>query len=118
MSASGVVITGLLGQAAWRFRRHRSLRGGVIAALTVALAGFTLAQIMEYTVQKYRVGGYAGSVPLYLTPAAPDCVARALWTGERAMVLDCGSRGDPRDIRIVFGQDNGLYSTVRPATPH
>ncbi|MDF2383417.1 hypothetical protein JMG10_18195 [Nostoc ellipsosporum NOK] len=114
VSTSGVAIVGLLGQAALRFRRHRTPGAGVTAATTLALAGFTLFQTIAYTVQKYQVGGYSGDVPLYLMPAAPDCIGRALWTGERAAVLDCGGKGAPQDIRVVFGQDNRLYSTVRP----
>ena len=117
-STGGVVIMGLLSQAALRVRRNRTARAGITAAATLALAAFTLLQTIAYTVQKYQVSGYSGTVPLYRTPAMPDCVGRALWTGERAVVLDCDRKGDPQDIRVIFGQESGAYSPVRPHATH
>ncbi|NIJ63794.1 hypothetical protein FHR20_000725 [Sphingomonas leidyi] len=117
-STGGVVIVGLLSQAALRVRRNRTARAGITAAATLALAAFTLFQTIAYTVQKYQVGGYSGTVPLYRMPAMPDCVGRVLWTGERAVVLDCDRKGDPQDIRVIFGQESGAYSPVRPHATH
>lgn len=114
VSTSGVVVVGLLSQAALRFRRRRTLGAGTMAVMTVLLALLTLFQTVAYTVQKYKISGYSGTEPLYLMPAAPDCIGRALWTGERALVLDCGRKGDPRGIRVIFGQGSGLYGAVRP----
>ena len=87
------------------------------AAVASLLAALTLFQTIAYTVQKYQIGGYSSRAQLYLTPGVADCAGRALWTGERAVVLDCQDRGGAQDIRVIFGQESGLYRAVRPRQP-
>lgn len=115
VSAGGVVLVGLLGKSALRFRRRRTAVTGLASAVTVLIAAFTLFQTIAYTVQKYQVSGYGGATQLYLKPAAPDCAGRALWTGERAVVLDCGAEGGAQDTRVIFGQQDRMYGAVPSA---
>lgn len=114
VSSGGVVLVGLLGQPALRFRRRRTFGVDMTATVASLLAAVTLFQTIAYTVQKYQIGGYSSGAQLYLTPRAADCVGRALWTGERAVVLDCQDKGGTQDIRVIFGQESGLYHVVRP----
>lgn len=117
VSSGGIVLVGLLAKPALRFRRRRTLGAGMTAAVASLLAALTLFQTIAYTVQKYQIGGYSSRAQLYLTPGVADCAGRALWTGERAVVLDCQDRGGAQDIRVIFGQESGLYRAVRPRQP-
>lgn len=114
VSSSGFVLVGLLGQPALRFHRERSLRAGIAAIAAAILAAVTLAQTGAYTVKRYEVRGYSADAQLYLQPAIPSCKGRALWVGERAVVLDCSERNARRDISIIFGQQDRLYRAVVP----
>ncbi len=114
VSSSGFVLVGLLGQTALRFRKARNLRTVSATIAAALIAAVTLAQTIAYTVQRYEVRGYSGDAQLYLQSATPDCKGRALWTGEHAVVLDCGAPTGPRNIRIIFGQQDRLYSAVVP----
>lgn len=112
-ASSGFVLVGLLSQPALRFRKERSLRAG-IAVIAAVLAAVTLAQTVAYTVKRYEVRGYSADAQLYLQSATPYCKGRALWIGERAVVLDCSERSGPRSISVIFGQQDRLYRAVVP----
>lgn len=114
VSSSGFVLVGLLGQPALRFHRKRSLRAGLAAIAAAVLAAVTLGQTVAYTVKRYEVRGYSADAQLYLQPAIPSCKGRALWVGERAVVLDCNERSGPLSISVIFGQQDRLYRAVAP----
>lgn len=114
VSSSGFVLVGLLGQPALRFFRERSLRAGIAAIAAAILAAVTLGQTVAYTVKRYEARGYSADAQLYLQPAIPSCKGRALWVGERAVVLDCSERSGPRSISVIFGQQDRLYRAVAP----
>lgn len=114
VSSSGLVLVGLLCQPALRFRREKSLRAGIAAIAAALLAVVTLAQTVAYTVKRYEVRGYSADAQLYLQSAIPSCKGRALWVGERAVVLDCSERSAPRSISVIFGQQDRLYRAVAP----
>lgn len=110
-AVSGILIVGFLTPAALRIRTARTPRAWIQVSIVAIFAAVTLFQIGSYTVQKYQVRGYGGPSPLYLLPEDTACAGRALWTGERAVVLDCGQDSAPGDIRVIFGQESGAYTT-------
>lgn len=114
VSSSGFVLVGLLSQPALRFRKERRLRAGIAVIAAAVVAVVTLAQTVAYTVKRYEVRGYSAAAQLYLQSTIPYCKGRALWIGERAVVLDCSERSGSRSISVIFGQQDRLYRAVVP----
>lgn len=114
VSSSGFVLVGLFSQPALSFRKARTLRAGISVIAAAVLATVTLAQTVAYTVKRYEVRGYSADAQLYLQTSIPYCKGRALWIGERAVVLDCSERNAPRNISVIFGQQDRLYRAIVP----
>lgn len=73
------------------------LRGLASLALVLVLLAFSSGMIWAHS----HVGYFAWPLRLADSDTPPNCEGRVLWSGERAMLIDCGAPS-ARDVQVLY----------------